>query len=72
MVTYRIKEWPVRERPRERLASVGPGALSSRELLAILIGSGTEGRSAMEVAAELLQHGDGSLRSLSTKPASSL
>src|SRR5690606_26355234 len=60
------KEWPVPERPRERLSAVGPAALSTRELLAILIGSGTEGRSAVDVAGDLLQFGRGSLRTLST------
>ena len=61
-----IREWPVRERPRERLRAVGAGALSVRELLAILIGSGTEGKSALDVAAELVRRSDGSLRRLST------
>ena len=61
-----IREWPVREGPRERLRAVGAGALSVRELLAILIGSGTEGKSALDVAAELVRRSDGSLRRLST------
>lgn len=60
----RIKEWPTSERPRERLRANGADALSSRELLAILIGSGTEGRSALEVAGTLLVRTDGSLRRL--------
>jgi len=63
-MTDRIKEWPTLERPRERLQEVGAGALSLRELLAILVGSGTEGRSAVGVAGELLQAFDGSLRRL--------
>lgn len=60
----RIKEWPVHERPRERLWTAGPGALSVRELLAILIGSGTQGRSAVSIAGELLGESNGSLRRL--------
>jgi DNA repair protein RadC len=44
--------------------SVGAHALSTRELLALLIGSGGESRSAVEIAAELLNHNDGSLRRL--------
>ena len=52
------------ERPRERLNSAGASALSTRELLAIIIGSGTEARSAVDVAASLLQSSDGSLRQL--------
>lgn len=59
-----IKEWPLPERPRERLRMVGAGALASRELLAILVGSGTGGRSAVDVASELLRTSDGSLRRL--------
>lgn len=64
--TDRIKEWPARERPRERLRGVGAAALSSRELVAILIGSGTEGRSAIAVAGDLLHRFEGSLRRLGT------
>ena len=45
-----IREWPAAERPRERLLEVGPAALSVRELLAILIGSGLAGRTAVDVA----------------------
>jgi DNA repair protein RadC len=64
MASYAIRQWPAQERPRERLHSDGAGALASRELLAILIGSGREGRSAVEVAGELLRSADGSLRRL--------
>lgn len=61
---YRLKEWPAPERPRERLRSEGAAALAVRELLAILVGSGTRGRSAVDVAAQILKSGDGSLRKL--------
>lgn len=44
--------------------SVGAHALSSRELLALLVGSGSERRSAVEIAADLLNHNAGSLRRL--------
>ena len=60
----RIKEWPATERPRERLREVGAASLSATELLGILVGSGTEGRSAVAVAGELLRLSDGSLRRL--------
>ena len=62
MPTYSIKEWPSEERPRERLERLGPGALSARELLALLIETGTPAttaspaRSALDVAAALLRH----------------
>ena len=65
-MNYRMRDWPVRERPRERLNAAGAHALSSRELLAILIGSGTEVSSAVEVAGALLLASDGSLRNLAT------
>jgi len=54
--TYRIriKDWPVHERPRERLIQLGPGSLSDAELLALLIGSGTGGASAVDLAKILL------------------
>lgn len=63
-----IKEWPLPDRPRERLRSVGAGALATRELLAILIGSGGGGRSAVDVAAELMRTADGSIRRLAIMP----
>lgn len=72
MVRYRLKEWPLPDRPRERLRAAGAGALSARELVAILVGSGTEGRSAVDVAGDLLQTSGGSLRRLATAPAAAL
>jgi DNA repair protein RadC len=58
--TLKIKEWPATDRPRERLRTLGPQSLSSRELLALLIETGMpatdqrEARSAMDVAGDLL------------------
>ncbi|MBL8245296.1 MAG: DNA repair protein RadC [Rhodanobacteraceae bacterium] len=49
-----IHQWPEAERPRERLLEHGAARLSDAELLALLIGSGTRGRSAVEVARLLL------------------
>lgn len=60
-----IREWPAMERPRERLREAGPGALSVRELLAILVGSGLSGRTAVDVAEAVFRTADGSLRRLS-------
>lgn len=60
-----IREWPPSERPREKLLTLGPHALSEAELLAIVIRSGTRGRSAVDVARNLLVR-FGSLRSLLT------
>jgi DNA repair protein RadC len=61
-----------RDRPRERLWSLGPAALTTAELLAILIGTGVEGRGVLEVASRLLERGDGSLRRLAQRPRSEL
>jgi DNA repair protein RadC len=58
-----LKSLPYTERPRERLSQYGPDALSTVELLAILLGSGTQSRSVLELAADLLSH-FGSLRAL--------
>jgi DNA repair protein RadC len=58
-----IKELPLRERPRERLEHSGAWALSAPELLAILIGSGRQGKNAVSVAEHLLAH-FGGLRAL--------
>jgi DNA repair protein RadC len=49
-----IDRWPEAERPRERLYWNGPEALADAELLAIQLGSGTRGKSAIEVAREVL------------------
>ncbi len=51
-----LKSLPLQERPRERLARYGSEGLSSIELLAILLGSGTRKRSVLELAADLLGH----------------
>ncbi len=48
---------PVTERPRERLARVGAGGLSSRELLAAVLGTGARGATALDVADVLLATG---------------
>src|SRR5262249_54961529 len=49
-----IERWPEGERPRERLYWNGPGALADSELLALQLGSGTRGRTAIDVAREVL------------------
>ncbi len=48
---------PEGDRPRERLAQAGAGALSSRELLAALLGTGARGASALDLADGLLADG---------------
>lgn len=50
-----IAHWPETERPREKLLSLGPAALSDAELLAIFLRVGCIGKSAVDLARELLQ-----------------
>ena len=50
----KIKDLPLEDRPRERLLAEGSEGLSDAELLAILLGSGTKGSSALDIAQELL------------------
>jgi DNA repair protein RadC len=49
-----IKDWPEAERPREKLLARGPEALSDAELLAIFLRTGTRGKTAVDLARELL------------------
>jgi DNA repair protein RadC len=56
------------DRPRERLWSLGPGALTTAELLAIVLGTGGGGQDVLAVAATLLELTDGSLRRLAQRP----
>jgi DNA repair protein RadC len=49
-----ISHWPLAERPRERLLTQGPGALSDAELLAVLLRTGARGKSAVDLGRELL------------------
>jgi len=59
-----IRQWSEDDRPREKLLKFGEHALSNAELLAILIRTGTPGRSAVDIGRELL-HKFKSLRSMS-------
>ena len=61
---YSIKEWAKDDRPREKLLLKGPHSLSDSELLAILIGSGTAKKSALDLAREVLKQGKNSLPEL--------
>lgn len=49
-----IKEWPVDDRPREKLLLRGPAALSDAELLALIIGSGSGKVTAVDLAKRLI------------------
>ena len=60
------------DRPRERLWALGAAALTTAELLAILLGTGGEGASVLDVAGRLLDVADGSLRRLARRPGAEL
>ena len=49
-----VKNWALEDRPREKLMMKGASALSDSELLAILIGSGTREKSAVQVCQDIL------------------
>ncbi len=49
-----INDWPAAERPREKLLARGPQALSDAELLAIFLRTGIRGKTAVDLARELL------------------
>ena len=67
-----IRELPRSERPRERLVDLGANALSTAELLAIVLGSGGRGRSALRIGQDILGAAHGSLRRLATRPVADL
>jgi len=60
-----IKQWAEDDRPREKLLLKGKSALSTAELMAILIGSGNSKKSAVQLAQEILDSADNSLIELS-------
>ncbi|MFZ5687601.1 MAG: RadC family protein [Bacillota bacterium] len=57
--SHTMKDLPEEMRPRERLVAVGAQGLSSPELLAILLGTGTAGETALELAASILSRPSG-------------
>jgi DNA repair protein RadC len=63
----RISDWPEDERPREKLLQRGPEALTDAELLAIFLRIGIRGKTAVDLARDLLQE-YGSLRALLHAP----
>jgi DNA repair protein RadC len=65
--TYRISDLHESDRPRERLAALGPQALTNAELLAILLRVGVQGENAVEVGQRLLKKFNG-LRGLHRAP----
>ncbi len=62
-----IRDWPDDERPREKLLARGAGSLSDAELLAVFLGSGRRGQTAVDLGRSLLV-GAGGLKSLLDAP----
>lgn len=54
-----ITDWPAAERPREKLLRQGAPSLSDAELLAIFLRTGTSGKTAVDLARELIAHYQG-------------
>lgn len=63
-----ISDWPAAERPREKLLERGPEALSDAELLAIFLRTGVAGKSAVDLARDLLEHFGGLRLLLQAEP----
>ena len=60
-----ITEWDAQDRPREKMMANGAASLTDAELLAILLVTGKKGKTAVDMARELLNLCDGSLITLS-------
>lgn len=66
-----IKQMPLHERPRERLLRAGPAALSSAELISIILRTGVRGQSALSLATSVL-HKFGGIRGIAAASAQDL
>ena len=64
MEKLNINQWAEEDRPREKMASLGTEALSSAELLAILIGSGSKKESAVDLMKRILADCNNNLNTL--------
>ncbi len=62
-----LKQWAVEDRPREKMLANGARALSDAELVAILIGSGNAGETAVELSRRILHAVENNLNDLGRK-----
>ena len=67
MENLSIPFWAEDDRPREKMMLKGRSVLSNAELLAIIIGSGTRKKSAVEVAQEILSSNNNKIKNLSKR-----
>lgn len=70
--SHGMKSWAVEERPREKVMANGVQYLSDSELLAILLGSGTRNKSAVELARQILSEAGNTLHGLGRQTISDL
>ena len=70
-LSSRIQDMPYDQRPREKLAALGPAALDNAELMALFIATGMKGRSAIEIGRELIAK-YGSMAALGGLPVAEL
>ena len=66
-----ITDWPKEDRPREKLLSKGEQSLTDAELLAIFLKTGTQQKTALDIARELLTD-YGNLKQVLSAPSHSL
>jgi DNA repair protein RadC len=69
---FGIRELPRSDRPRERLVDLGVQALSTAELLALLLGPGTKDRSSLQLGHTVFAAFGGSLRRIARDPVASM
>ncbi len=70
-MSLRIQDMPYDQRPREKLAQLGPAALDNAELMALFISTGTKGRSAIDIGRDLIRK-YGSMGALGGLPVAEL
>jgi DNA repair protein RadC len=70
-LSSRIQDMPYDQRPREKLALLGPAALNNAELMALFISTGTKGHSAIDIGRDLIRK-YGSLGALGGLPVAEL
>ena len=70
--SFTIKDWAEEDHPREKLLHFGPRHLTNAELLAILIGSGCKGQSAVAIMQQLLAQNQHQLSHLNKMPLSAM
>lgn len=70
-MTDLLRDLPDDEKPREKLARLGPASLDNAELLALFLGSGIKGRGVVQVSRDILRH-FGSLHNLGAADLDSL